>query len=77
MKTQATIDKILHLTRQLSPQDKLKVIEQLTPDLKPAPGKVPLRSLRGMFKGVAVGNEDIKQIRREMWDGRPLITHNS
>jgi hypothetical protein len=36
MQTQMTVDQIMHLARGLSPLEKLKLIEQLAPDLEPA-----------------------------------------
>jgi len=34
-------------------------------------GKKPRRSLRGMWKGVDITEEDIAEIRREMWANFP------
>jgi len=66
MASHATVDEIIHLARQLSPPERLKLIEKLAPDLETRIG-TPLRSLRGMLKGSTLGNEDIQQVRREMW----------
>ncbi|MEW5768308.1 MAG: hypothetical protein AB1797_11940 [bacterium] len=66
-------DQIVNLARQLSPLDKLRLIECLAPDLE-APlqtqTKLRRRSLRGLLKGCSISPEEIDQARQEMWTGR-------
>jgi hypothetical protein len=63
-----TVDELILMARQLSPLEKLKLIEQLAPDLEPAsaPGNAVSRrrGLRGSLKGSLISGEDIEQIRR-------------
>ena len=75
MQSHATIEEVIHLARQLSPLEKLKLIEQLAPDLEAALRSAPAaaggkrRSLRGLLKGSNVGEQDIEQTRRDLWKG--------
>ncbi len=68
-----TLDYVLKLTEQLSPLDKVRLIERVAPqlerDLQANDG--PRRSLRGLWKGVDISAEDISEIRREMWANFP------
>ena len=66
-----SVDEIIALARQLSPFEKLKLIERLAPDLEAAIAPRPLRGLRGMLRGCAIDEQDIKEVRREMWQEFP------
>jgi hypothetical protein len=77
MQTPATIDEIITLTRSLSPLEKLKLIEHLTPGLEAAiSSSAPAqrrRSLRGLWKNIEITDQDIADARREAWGGFPLL----
>ena len=62
------------LVKQLSPVDKARLIERMALDIegdlktiRPAPRK----SLRGLWRGLGITEEDIAEARREMWDNFP------
>jgi hypothetical protein len=64
-----TLDDVLKLVKQLSTLDKIRLIEQITPQLKRdlvATPSQPRKSLRGIWKGVDISDEDIAEIRAEM-----------
>ncbi len=70
----ATLEQVLRLAKLLSPVDKVRLIERLAPDIErdvargqPAPGV----SLRGLWRGVDITDDDIAEVRREMWDNFP------
>ena len=75
MTTQAPIfEGVLSLVRQLTPGQKLCLIEAIVPDLEESlqraeEGEKPLRSLYGLWKdfGVSISAEEIDEARREMW----------
>jgi hypothetical protein len=73
MQSHATVEEIIDLARRLSPLEKLRLIGQLAPDLEAALSVVAAagqrRSLRGLLKGSTVGEKEIEQMRREMWEG--------
>jgi len=75
MPNHTTVEQIIDLARQLSPLDKRKILEQLKPDIEVAPNVSPpptaSRSLRGMFKGIRIGEDEIQEARREMWRNFP------
>jgi hypothetical protein len=67
----ANFEEVLRLARQLSPLDKLRLIEGVIPELEAAvkTGKPkPLKSLYGALAdlGPAPSAEDIDEVRREM-----------
>ena len=73
-----TFEDILQLVKQLTPGQKLRLIEAIVPDLeeplRQAEGsKQPLQSLYGLWKdfGVDISAEEIDAARREMWGSFP------
>ena len=68
-----TLDHVLKPAEQLSPLDKVRLIERVAPqlerDLQAIDG--PRRSLRGLWKGVDISAEDISEVRRDMWANFP------
>lgn len=68
-----TLDQMVNLAQRLSPLEKLRLIESLAADLEKAvPAPTPRRrSLRGVLKGCAIGEEEIAQARQEMWGNFP------
>jgi hypothetical protein len=78
--TTTNLDEIMTLASQLSPEDKLRVIERLASligqdlSLSPAvPKRSSNRSLYGILAdlGPAPSEEDIAEVRREMWANFP------
>ncbi len=69
-----SLEEVLSLAKQLSPVDKARLFEKLAPeierDLRAAPA-TPRKSLRGLWKGANITDEDIAEIRREMWADFP------
>lgn len=72
METGVTVEEILNLTERLSLVDKVRLVERLAPriarELKAAQ-PIPRKSLRGLWKGLDITDEDIAEIRREMCGG--------
>jgi len=65
---------ILNVTSTLSAEDKIQLIrnmtDQLEHDLK-AVKKPRGESLRGLWKGIAISEEEIDKSRKEVWDNFP------
>lgn len=71
---QVTFEQVANMAQQLSPLEKLWLIERLTPDIEAAlrVSKPPRRrSLRGVLKECSISAEDIDQAREEMWGDFP------
>jgi hypothetical protein len=72
MQQTVTLDEVLQLAAQLSPVDKVRLIERIAPqierELKPL---TPRESLRGIWQGLNITEEDIAEARREMWGNFP------
>jgi hypothetical protein len=69
-----TLERVLTLAKQLSPIDKVRLIEQVTPQLKReliASQSTPRKSLRGMWRGIDITDDDINRVRQQMWDKFP------
>jgi hypothetical protein len=69
-----TFEEVLGLVRQLTPGQKLRLIEAIVPDLeeplqRAGEGEKPLRSLYGLWKdfGVSISAEEIDEACQEMW----------
>jgi hypothetical protein len=79
MATQDSIfEEVLSLVRQLTPGQKLRLIETIVPDLeeplqRAEEGAKPLCSLYGLWKdfGVSISAEEIDKARQEMWGNFP------
>lgn len=69
-----TLEEILTLTTQLPLIDKLRLIEQITPqitkELMTAQSK-QRKSLRGLWQGVNTSDSTITEARQEMWGRFP------
>jgi len=67
---------IVELALRLSPLEKVRLVEQvmktLEQELEESPPK-PKRSLYGLWadQGIDISEEDIDEIRREMWSNFP------
>lgn len=64
----------MDLAKQLSPLDKVRLIESLCHDAESSIGEQATqkrRSLRGLFKGCSISADEIDQARRQMWGRFP------
>ena len=75
-----TLEQVMVLARQLPPLEKIRLVEQIAPEierdmLQQRPTR--RRSLLGLCAdlGPAPSAEDIDAIRREMWAGFPREDH--
>ncbi len=69
-----TLETVIDLAKKLSSVDKLRLIERMFPDIEREliqTQAAPRQSLRGLWSGVVVNEEDIAEIRQEMWDNFP------
>jgi hypothetical protein len=75
MSSQPSVEQILDLAEQLLLPDKLRLLERLAPRVarqaRNITRAVPPRSLRGIWKGLDVTDDDIEEVRKEMWGGFP------
>ncbi|MFN3762880.1 MAG: hypothetical protein ACK4WK_06745 [Anaerolineae bacterium] len=76
MERMVTLEEALSLVKRLSPLDKVRLIEQITPDIKRelmAASLAPRKSLWGLCAdlGRAPSAEEIDQARREEWANFP------
>ena len=69
-----TLEQVLQLAKQLSSVDKARLIEQITPEIKrelTIAQSTPRKSLRGLWRGLDITDDDIAQMRQEMWANFP------
>jgi len=69
-----TLKDVLRLAKQLSAIDKVRLIEQIAPEIErdlQASQPEPRESLRGIWQGLDIADEDIAEARREMWGNFP------
>jgi len=69
-----TLEDVLRLAKQLSAMDKVRLIEQIAPEIErdlQAAQPEPRESLRGIWQGLDITDEDIAETRREMWGNFP------
>jgi len=71
-----TLEEVLNLAKQLSPLDKIRLIEQITPQLKRdlvvIPSQ-PRKSLRGIWKEIDISEADIGEVKAEMSSNFPPV----
>ena len=70
MSTQTvTAEQVLALLRQLPPREQLRVVSKALPALerKLSVRSQPRKSLRGLWRGLTIGEAEIEEIRQEMW----------
>ena len=74
MPESVTLEEVLNLAKQLSSLDRIRLIEQITPHLKRdlivSPSQ-PRKSLRGIWKGVDISEEEIAEVKAEMSSNFP------
>ena len=69
-----TLEEALELVKQLSPVDKARLIQGIVADIErelQAARPTPRKSLRGLWRGLDITEEDIAEARREMWGNFP------
>ena len=68
-----TLEEVLELAKQLSLVDKVSLIEKVTPQIKRelTIQPKPRRSLRGIWRGFNIGEQDITEARKEIWKNFP------
>jgi hypothetical protein len=71
MQQTVTLDEVLQLAAQLSPVDKVRLIERIAPQIERELTPTPRESLRGIWQGLNITEEDIAEARREMWGNFP------
>lgn len=74
MEEVVTLEEVLDLVKQLSPVDKVRLIERVAPEIEHELAfttRTPRKSLRGLWRGLDISEEDIAEARREMWGSFP------
>lgn len=74
MQEVVTLEEVLDLAKQLSPLDKVRLIERVAPEIErelATARRIPRKSLRGLWRGLGISEEDIAEARREMWGNFP------
>lgn len=69
-----TLDEVLELTKQLSLPDKVRLIEEIAPQVEQelkAVQPVQRTPVGGLWKGLNITEEDLAEARAEMWGGFP------
>ena len=74
MEKTVTLEEALDLVKRLSPLDKARLVERIVPDIErelKAARPTPRKSLRGLWRGLDITEEEIAEARREMWGNFP------
>lgn len=74
MKNTVTLDEALIIVRQLSAVDKARLIERIAPDIERdlrVARSMPRKSLRGLWRGLKISEDEIDRARQEMWGNFP------
>jgi hypothetical protein len=74
MANSVTLEEVLNLAKQLSPLERIRLIEQITPQLKRdlvVTSSQPRKSLRGIWKGIDITEADIAEVKAEMSSNFP------
>ena len=69
-----TLEEVLNLAKQLSPLDRIRLIEQITPQLKldfVLVSSQPRKSLRGIWKEIDLSEADLAEVKAEMSSNFP------
>jgi hypothetical protein len=69
-----TLDEALAVVQQLSPIDKARLIERMVPDIERelrSARSTPCVSLRGLWRGLDITEDEIDRAREEMWSEFP------
>ena len=74
MDSSVTLEEVLASVRQLSAVDKARLIERIVPDIErelKSGAPTERESLRGLWRGLDITEEDIARARQEMWGSFP------
>lgn len=76
MMSDVMLEQVVELALQLSPVDKVRLLERIASTLKAdveSSAKKPLETFEGALAhlGPAPSDEDIAEVRHEMWDNFP------
>jgi hypothetical protein len=74
MDSMTTLDEVLVLAGKLSPVDKVRLIEQIAPQIErelQTARNTPRKSLRGIWQGLNISADELTQLRKEMWRDFP------
>ncbi|NER33512.1 MAG: hypothetical protein F6J93_05505 [Oscillatoria sp. SIO1A7] len=74
MNEAVTLEEVVKLANQLCAVDKLSLIEQIAPQIKrELHGVSPKKpkSLRGLWRGLDITEQDIAEARQQMWGNFP------
>ncbi|MBE9207789.1 hypothetical protein IQ244_14930 [Nostoc sp. LEGE 06077] len=74
MKKAVTLEDALALVKQLSLVDKIRLIEQVAPQIEEELITVQPKqrtSLRGIWKGSEITESNIAEVRQQMWSNFP------
>ncbi len=74
MAEKASLETLLELAKQLSADDKIRLIERLAPHIRHelrSCKSAERKPLGGLWRGVDISEEDIAQARREIWTEFP------
>ena len=80
MADSVTLEEVLNLAKQLSPLDRIRLIEQITPQLKldfVLVSSQPRKSLRGIWKEIDISEADLAEVKAEMSSNFPLYNTTS
>jgi hypothetical protein len=70
-----TFEDVLERAKKLPLSDRARLIAQLATTMKyelaAPPQPVPRQSLRGLWQGLNITDEDIAEVRQEMWGNFP------
>jgi hypothetical protein len=74
MANSVTLEEVLNLAKQLSPLERIRLIEQIIPQLKRdlvVTSSQPRKSLRGIWKGIDITEVDIAEVKADMSNNFP------
>jgi len=74
MRRGIALEEVLGSVKLLSMVDKVRLIKRVTTQIEhelKATQPEPRKSLRGLWKGLNITEEDIAEVRREMWGNFP------
>ncbi len=75
MSSTVTLDEVLTLAHQLSSVDKVRLIEWIAPqlerELQTSAAQKPRKSLRGLWQGLNITEDEISEMRQDMWGEFP------
>lgn len=70
MNRTVSLQEVLRLAGKLSLEDKVRLIERIAPQIQVElhnPPRKARKSIRGLWRGLEITDEDIAEVREEMW----------